>query len=529
MNWSKRIMLVLIKKITSFFIHGLFRIRGIFMEYALVMKDIVKTFPGTIAVNHVNFDVRKGEVHALCGENGAGKSTLMKIIAGENGEYEGQIFISGKEVRLTSPQKAKDNGVEIIHQELSLAQPISIAENILVGRLPKKGFLLDQKEMMNRSARYLKKVGLDYVDPASPVSSLSQHEAQLVEIAKALSNEPEILIMDEPTSALSREEVKRLFVIIDELKRNGLAIIYISHFLNEVFTVSDRITVMRDGKYEGTYHARDTNPGEIIHKMVGRDVEDFYAASRNSAGDEVLRVEGLSRYGFFRDITFSVRAKEIVGLCGLTGAGRSEIVKSICGLDPLDEGEIFIDGGKTEIKSYESCIRQGIAYLPEDRKKQGLQLDFSMADNITSAVVTAQSKSKWVNKKRYGSEIRAFIEKLKIVPNQPQKVVKTFSGGNQQKVLLAKWMAVHPKLLILDEPTRGVDVGAKEMIHNAVREYVAKGNAAIVISSDMMELSGLSDRVLIINQGRLTGTMGKDECTEESLLMASNGGVANDE
>ena len=295
MNWSKRIMLVLIKKITSFFIHGLFRIRGIFMEYALVMKDIVKTFPGTIAVNHVNFDVRKGEVHALCGENGAGKSTLMKIIAGENGEYEGQIFISGKEVKLTSPQKAKDNGVEIIHQELSLAQPISIAENILVGRLPKKGFLLDQKEMMNRSARYLKKVGLDYVDPASPVSSLSQHEAQLVEIAKALSNEPEILIMDEPTSALSREEVKRLFVIIDELKRNGLAIIYISHFLNEVFTVSDRITVMRDGKYEGTYHARDTNPGEIIHKMVGRDVEDFYAASRNSSGDEVLRVEGLSR------------------------------------------------------------------------------------------------------------------------------------------------------------------------------------------------------------------------------------------
>lgn len=499
------------------------------MEHALVMKDIVKTFPGTVAVNHVNFDVKKGEVHALCGENGAGKSTLMKIIAGENGEYEGEIQIGGKAVRLNTPQKAKDCGVEIIHQELSLAQPISIAENILVGRLPQKGFLLDRKALMEKAARYLEKVGLSHINPADAVSTLSQHEAQLVEIAKALSNEPDILIMDEPTSALSREEVSRLFVIIDELKKNGLAIIYISHFLNEVFTVSDRITVMRDGKYEGTYQASETTPGEIIHKMVGRSVDDFYAPGGAKRGEALISAEGLSRHGFFKDVSFTVHSGEILGFCGLTGAGRSEIAKSLCGIDPLDEGSVFFEGQAVTIKNYEECIRLGIAYLPEDRKKQGLMLDFSMADNIVSTVATAKTRGIWANKKRYDGDTRQFIDTLQIVPNQPQKAVKTFSGGNQQKVLLAKWMATKPKLLILDEPTRGVDVGAKEMIHNAVREYAAKGSAVIVISSDMMELSGLSDRVIVIRKGRVTGALDRAECSEESLLMACNSGVAGNE
>jgi ABC-type sugar transport system, ATPase component len=495
------------------------------MEHALVMKDIVKTFPGTVAVNHVSFDVKKGEVHALCGENGAGKSTLMKIIAGENGEYEGQVWIDDKQVALNTPQKAKENGIEIIHQELSLAQSISIAENILVGRLPKKGFMLNSKALIEKSAYYLKMVGLENINPTRLVSSLSQHEAQLVEIAKALSNHPKILIMDEPTSALSREEVKRLFAIIDDLKKNGLAIIYISHFLNEVFEVSDRITVMRDGKHEGTFNKSETTPGEIIHMMVGRDVDVFYSATQSNVGEEILRVQNLTRYGFFHDISFSVSRGEVVGICGLTGAGRSEIAKSMCGLDPLDKGEIYLLGQKIEIRNYQDCIKQGIAYLPEDRKKQGLQLDFSMADNITSALIIAQSKNTWINKRKYDSNVKNLIETLKIVPNQPQKVVKTFSGGNQQKVLLAKLMAIKPKLLILDEPTRGVDVGAKEMIHNAVREYASKGNAVMLISSDMMELSGLSDRVLIVNQGRIAGTMDRTECTEESLLMAANGGV----
>ena len=310
------------------------------MEKTLEMKNIIKEFPGTTAVNQVDFCAQKGEVHSVCGENGAGKSTLMKILAGEYNDYSGEIKINGDPVKLFSPNTSKDCGIAIIHQELSLAQPISIAENILAGRLPKKlGFILDKRKVSEITRHYLKRVGLEYLDPFIEVSAISQHEAQLVEVAKALVGNPSILIMDEPTSALSNAEVKRLFEIVDGLKKQGLAIIYISHHLQEVFQVSDKITVMRDGKKIGTYAAKETCPERIIELMVGRQVAEFYKKEEIKTGNNIIDIKGLSRFGFFRDVSLKIQEGEVVGICGLAGSGRSELAKSICGIDPFDEGD----------------------------------------------------------------------------------------------------------------------------------------------------------------------------------------------
>ena len=490
---------------------------------ALEMHEISKTFPGTLAVDRVSFEVHAGEVHALCGENGAGKSTLMKILAGSYDDYTGKITISGKEVELHTPAKAKSFGIGMIYQELSLAQPLSIAENILVGRIPKKGIFIDTVKMVREAKRCLKLVGLDHLDPLTPVEDISQHEGQLVEIAKALGNNPCVLVMDEPTSALSREEVGRLFTIIRNLKNRGIAIVYISHHLPEIFEVADRITVLRDGKKIATKLKEDITSEELVQMMIGHSVAEFYKHEDHSVAEVRLEVKNLYRNGFFHNVSFSAKKGEVLGICGLSGAGRSELAKSLVALDSRDAGEVFLDGKPFKPRTMGQSIHQGIAYLTENRKSEGLALRLDVRENTLAAIIPALSNKGFVPKGSGESSLLKLIDQLAIYPPDPSRTVGNLSGGNQQKVLLAKWMASEPKVLILDEPTRGVDIGAKMIIHDAIEDLAKQGHTIILISSDLPELVSLSNRVMVMRKGKIIREMSKDECTEESVLLAANG------
>lgn len=498
-------------------------------QLVLRMAGVSKRFPGTLAVDNVDFDLRKGEVHALVGENGAGKSTLMKMLAGSFSDYTGDIFINGEKVTLHTPLEAKQQGIEMIYQELSLARPISIAENILVGRLPKRGLFLDTKAMKEQAQKLLERVRLGHLDPSMPISEISQHEAQLVEIAKALGNNPNMLVMDEPTSALSREEVKILFGIIADLKKQGISIVYISHHLPEIFEVADRVTVMRDGKKVGTHDIRSNTEGpcidseKLVELMVGRSIKEFYSKREAQVGDEILRVDNLSRYGFFHNISFSVRKGEILGICGLAGAGRTELARSIVGADPIDDGDIYLDGSKIRIKQMGSALKAGIAYLTENRKTEGLALRMSVEENMLAAMIPELSPGLVYKNKKGKQPMMELIDRLNIILPSTNSMISSLSGGNQQKVLLAKWLAIKPRVLILDEPTRGVDIGAKMHIHRTIEDLANNGHAIIVISSDLPELVGLADRVEVMRNGHFIGEIGRDEMSEDALLLAANG------
>lgn len=489
---------------------------------ALRMEGVSKRYPGTLAVDGVDFTVQAGEVHALVGENGAGKTTLMKILAGSFDDYTGRVFLGSAPVALHSPAAAKAAGIQMIHQELSLAAPLSIAENVLAGRLPRRGPLLDRRKMLAETRRFLVRVGLE-LDPLTPVEEISLHEAQLVEIAKALANSPCILVMDEPTSALSRQEVERLFEIIRRLRRQGLAIVYISHHLSEVLQIADRVTVLRDGRRVATEKISDVTSARLVEMMVGRSVWGLYAERKAPPGRERLVVEHLSRYGFFHDVSFGVRAGEVLGLGGLSGAGRSELARSLCGIDPIDAGRIRLDGRTLRCSRYQDAIRAGLAYLTEDRKAQGLALRMSLAENVLSAIIPRHCRRGVYWPGRGSGLLGRLIDALAILPPQPRRMARTLSGGNQQKALLAKWLAAEPQVLILDEPTRGVDVGAKVIIHRAIAELADAGKCVILISGDLPELVRLSDRILIMRQGHLIGQIDKADATEASVLLAANG------
>ena len=490
---------------------------------ALSMKGVCKSFPGTLAVDNVDFDVRAGEVHAVIGENGAGKSTLMKIIAGSFDDYTGSIFIGSKETKLHSPVMSKKNGIEMIYQELSLALPLSISENVLVGRLPKKGLFLDKAKIYRETKRCLKMVGLEHLDPDLEIEEISQHESQLVEIGKALGNNPCILVMDEPTSALSREEVERLFEIIKSLKKRGLAIIYISHHLPEIFEIADRVTVMRDGKKIDTRAIDEVTSEELVQMMVGHSVKEFYAHETHTQPEERIRVEDLTREGFFHNVSFKANKGEILGFCGLSGAGRSEIARVLVGLDDRHSGKVFIDGREINPKTMSQALTEGIAYLTENRKTEGLALRLDVKENILAGIVPELAKNGIYSEKAGMGKVLELIEELVIYPPDPERISGNLSGGNQQKVLLAKWLAMDPKVLILDEPTRGVDIGAKMTIHESIKKLAAGGTTILLISSDLPELVSLSNRVVIMRQGHLIHEMDHSECTEESVLLAANG------
>lgn len=493
------------------------------MSLALEMKRVTKRFPGTLAVSEVDFRVNNGEVHALMGENGAGKSTLMKVLAGSFDDYTGEILINDKSVLLHSPLLAMQEGIAMIYQELSLAKPLSVAENMLVGNLPVKNGLVDKKEMVRLCRQLLERVGLSCINPMTEISEISQHEAQLVEIAKALYRNPSILVMDEPTSALSNEEVQRLFEIIRLLKSQGIAIVYISHHLPEVFEIADKVTVLRDGNHVFTGGIESVTPKKLVELMVGQKLDHFYTKRESAAGDVVFQAEHITRYGFFHDVSFDIRKGEILGLFGLAGSGRSEIAKAIIGIDEMDSGTITFEGKQIKNKNMYEALTCGIAYLTEERKLSGLALRMTMEENALCALIPSLSKFGVYDDAKGKPILQELISRLQIYPSEGNRMMSNFSGGNQQKVLLGKWLALRPRLLMLDEPTRGVDIGAKMLIHKIIQELAEQGNSILLISSDLPELAGLSDRVIVLREGHLIGEIGQEDISEEGLLLAANG------
>jgi len=487
------------------------------------MRDVSKRYPGTLAVDRVNFDLKPGEVHALMGENGAGKSSLMNMMAGSFDDYEGDILIEGKPIQLHSPAIAKNKGIEMIHQELANALPLTIAENIFAGNLPTKaGFFIDKKILMENAKTYLKQVGLN-INPMTKIEALSPHEQQLVEIAKALSNHPKILIMDEPTSSLSRSEVGKLFEIIAQLKSNGLAICYISHHIPEIFQVADRVTVMRNGQWVTTDNIQHFTPEKLVNNMVGKAIGKTKIKRQNKAGDIAFEFKNLSRIGFFHHINFNIRKGEVLSIAGLAGSGRSEIARSFCGLDPLDYGYVCKDNKVLPIFSYKDGLDFGLAYLSEDRKLEGLALDQESLFNAMSALNVKERKKSSDHERR--DRYLKLAEELGIYPVDPERLVNQYSGGNQQKILLAKWMTTQPELLVLDEPTRGVDIGAKQLIHEVIGQLADSGMSILLITSDLPELVELADRVLILHKGHIVKELCSD-FTEDSILLAANGDLS---
>ncbi len=490
----------------------------------LRMEGIRKVFPGVVALDGVDLEVQRGEVHVLLGENGAGKSTLMRILSGADRKDAGTIWIDGLEVAVESPRQARDLGVGIIYQELTLVPELSVAENIFLGREPRLGRLLVDRERMVADAQViLTELGAT-VDARRPVREYSIAERQLVEIAKALSLEPRILVMDEPTSALTARETTALFMAIRKLTAKGVAIIYISHRLDEIFEIGDRVTVLRDGRHISTHIVRGADRRELVRLMADRDLDEQIPRKTVSGGGaELLRIQGLSRNGVLHDISFSVHAGEIVGLSGLLGAGRTDLARAVFGLDPLDAGQIFVRGVARKIDSPRDGIRYGIGFLTEDRKKEGLILGRSVRDNIALPILRTLSDFGVVRTKRENAIADQFVRDLRIRTPSLGQLALNLSGGNQQKIVLAKWLACRADILFLDEPTRGIDVGAKQEIYELINRLSAEGVGIVLISSELQEIVGLSDRVMVMRGGQIVGEFERDEATQERLLACAVG------
>jgi ribose transport system ATP-binding protein len=488
------------------------------MGYLLEMKNIVKEFPGVKALDDVDLQVKAGEVHILLGENGAGKSTLMKILSGVYQAEGGSIHIDGKQVQIKNTKDAQKHGVGIIFQEFNLIPDLSVAENIFLGRAPSTSGLLNRKKLYADASKLLEELELN-IAPKTLVKDLGVAEQQMVEIAKALSINSRILIMDEPTAALTEQEINVLFEKIHSLKQKGVAIIYISHRMEEFAKICDRVTVMRDGKYVDTVEFSKTTIDDLIKLMVGRSLEDKFPKDLSiKQGGELLRVENLSTKNKLKNVSFTLRAGEVLGISGLMGAGRTEIARAIFGADPITEGDIFIEGKQVKIKSPKDAIKKGISYLTEDRKKSGLALTLSVRENITLADINKVSKTSIVNKKVEKETVDEFIKNLKIKTSTPEQKAKFLSGGNQQKVVIAKWLHTNTKIFIFDEPTRGIDVGAKIEVYQLINDLARDGNGIIMISSEMPEILGLSDNILVVNDGKATGYLTRNEASQEKIM-----------
>jgi len=493
-------------------------------EKLLEMKQITKSFPGVKALENVDLELRSGEVHALLGENGAGKSTLMKILGGIYDIDEGDIFINGKEVTITNVKEAQEHGVNIIHQELALVPYLSIAENIYLGREPRnKMGMIKFNEIFRESQKLIESFGLK-VDARTNVRHLTVAQQQMVEIIKAVSFNAKIIVMDEPTSSLTDREVESLFETIESLRKKGVGIIYISHRMEELFTISDRITVLRDGEYVGTVETKTTEHDELIEMMVGRNLENFYVRDYIEPGEKVFEVKGLSKKDVLEDINFDLKEGEILGFSGLVGAGRSELMKCIFGLDTFEEGKIIVDGKEVSIKDPQEAIKNGIAYVPEDRRVEGLFLDQAVRYNVSITILDRFINKLRVKRDIENEEVDNYLESLSVrTPNREQHVGK-LSGGNQQKVLIAKWLATGPRVLIVDEPTRGVDVGAKAEIYEIMNELIKTGVSIIMISSDLPEVINMSDRVAVMEYGEINAILDRNEFSQEKIMHYATGG-----
>ena len=497
------------------------------MEYVLEMKNICKSFPGVKVLEDVNLQVKPGEVHALMGENGAGKSTLMKILMGIYKADQGNIILQGQETVIHGPKDAMNKGISMIHQELNTLLDMEVAENVFVGReILKKGFskmkIVDLDKMREETARYFREMSID-IDPKAKMRTLSVAEMQLVEIVKAISLNSKIIVMDEPTSAITEKEAQVLFAQIDRLKKQGVAIIYISHKMDEIFRISDTITVLRDGEWIGTKPAAELDDNSLIKMMVGRELTDIYPKEPALIGDVILEVKDLSRGKKVKNVSLTLRRGEVLGIAGLVGAGRSELVETIFGLYPKTGGEIFLNGKKADIKNPKEAIKNKIALITEDRKLTGLNLIASVKENISIVSLSKMSKKGVIDKKRENEVAEKYIKELKIKTPNGNAIVGNLSGGNQQKVVLAKWLLDEPEIIIFDEPTRGIDIGAKRDIYLLINELAKEGKAVIVISSEMAEVMGISDRIAVMCEGQLKGMIQREEFSQELIMSyASN-------
>jgi ribose transport system ATP-binding protein len=490
-------------------------------KVVLSLENITKKYPGVLALNNVSIDFLEGEVHALLGENGAGKSTLIKAVAGAIDIDSGKIIIEGQEYPKVTPSLSRSLGIEVIYQEFNLVPALSVAENIYLGEKSEKSLLFSAKEIEEKAVKVLDQFGLN-IDPRSIVQDLSIAEQQIVEIAKAVSKNVKILIMDEPSAPLSVSEVEMMFKIITNLKKNGVTVIYISHRLEEVFRISDRVSVMRDGCYVATKNTKETNRQELIKLMVGRELKESYPPRKNPPGEIALEVKNLGGNGD-RNISFSVRKGEILGISGLVGAGRTELAQLLFGAAYMEQGEILIDGNPIKIMSPSDAIKHKIGLLTEDRKGQGLFLEMAVKWNIVFPIVKQISKYGVVNTKKENEIASHFKERINIkTPSLTQKVIN-LSGGNQQKVVLAKSLAAESDILIFDEPTRGIDVGAKQEIYHLMTELADSGKTILMISSDMEELLGMSDRIIVLCEGELAGEVSKDKFNQNFILDLASG------
>ena len=495
-------------------------------EYILVMENISKAFPSVQALDNVQLAVKKGTVHALMGENGAGKSTLMRVLIGLHPPDSGKIFFKGQEVAIPDTKTALDMGISMIHQELSPVPDMTVAENIYLGREPLGKFgLINKRKMISDTRKLLKQLDIT-LDATKKMRELSIANTQMVEIAKAISYDSSLIIMDEPTSAITEREVASLFKMIHSLKEKGVSIIFITHKLDEVFKIADEITVFRDGKYVGTVPAADTSKNMLISMMVGRELTNIFPKEEAEIGDVILEVRNLSRKGKVNNVSFVLRQGEILGLAGLMGAGRTEIIEGIFGIEKIDSGEVIINGCKAKIRNPQDAKRYGMALLTEDRRRTGILSVLPVRDNMV--VANLARFRKWGFLQTHLIEDTCNEEKTKLDIKTPSmdQLIKLLSGGNQQKVLVSRWLLTSPSILILDEPTRGIDVGAKAEIHRLMSKLAQEGKAIIMISSELPEILGMSDRVLVMHEGDLTGEFSRAEASQENIMLAATGTAA---
>lgn len=492
------------------------------MKPILTLKNVTKQYPGVTALDHMNLEIYPGEVHALMGENGAGKSTLIKVISGAIKPNGGSIVYEDVTYDSMTPALSKKLGIGVIYQEFNLVPDLSVAENIFLGQKLTNGHTINRKRMNQKAEELMESFGID-IDVTQEVKSLTVAYQQLVEITKTISADVKVLIMDEPSAPLTNREIDAMFGIVRKLKANGVAIIYISHRMEEIFALADRITVMRDGKYVGTEMAADMDQTSLIRMMVGRTLDEQFPTVEKEIGEVVLEVKNLSTDALLKNISFSVRKGEILGLAGLVGAGRTETARAIFGADAKTSGEIYIHGRKRDIRKPRQAIKEGIAYIPEDRKKHGALLGMSIRENISFICIKDIAKAGFVDKSKDKSLSEKYIQELSIKTPSMEQLTKNLSGGNQQKVVLAKSLAGNSDIILFDEPTRGIDVGAKKEIYVLMNELARQGMAIIMISSEMEELLGMSDRILVMHEGEVTGELSKEEATQEKILKLASG------
>ena len=489
-------------------------------ETILEMKNIDKRFSGVHALKSVSFDLRAGEVHALMGENGAGKSTLMKVLTGIHTMDDGEITLFGNKVKFTDISQSQQAGISMIHQELNMMNHLTVAQNIYIGREPLiKNFYIDDKKMEEDAKKLFDKIGVD-IDPSVTLGTLTVGKQQMVEIAKAVSHDSKLLILDEPTAALTQTEVDELFAIMNDLRDKGIGMIYISHRMDEINRISDRITVMRDGEYVGTLNTKETTKDEIVKMMVGRVVYGDKKEASNVPDNApvVLEVKNLCSGNTIKNVSFKLRKGEILGFSGLMGAGRTEVARAIFGADRYDSGEIFINGKKVAINEPFTAVKHGICYLSEDRKQYGLMLNKSISENTALSSLDKFIKFGWINDKKIARESKKYNEKLRTKTPSMEQLLKNLSGGNQQKVIIARWLMKDSDIFIFDEPTRGIDIGAKSEIYDLIEDLAANGKSIIMISSELSEVQRLSDRVVVMCEGRITTELDIADATQEEIM-----------